>query len=111
MSVSNEKFYLDGYATIPFEKELTRRNIVFYKDDSYRLSPSIVYSFQECDIETVTQIFDKQRIDEYKRESIIKQKKNKKKIAERKTLEYRQKQISVWILLLIGIIIISILIF
>ena len=109
-SVSNERFYLDAYSTISFEKELLKRNIQFLKDDSYLFSPSIIYSFLECDIEAVTQIFNKFRIDENKQQDLIKQKKKEKKKAQRKTLAYRQKQISLWILILIGIIIVSILI-
>jgi hypothetical protein len=111
-SVSNERFYLapHEHSTLLFEKELSKNNINFHKDDTFFLGPSVVYSFFERDLATVNLIFDKIQKDEFKQEETIKQRKKKKKIAKRKTLEYRQKQISVWILILIGIIIISILI-
>lgn len=110
-SVSNERFYLDAYSTMSFEKELLKRSIRFYKDDTYRFAPSVIYSVLEKDLNAVTQIFDNLRQDEYKQQDLIKQKKKEKKKAERKTLEYRQKQISIWILFLIGFIIFLMLIF
>lgn len=111
--VSNHRFYMEphSFGTFSFEKELRRNKIQFYKDDLSVLQPYIVYSVLEKDLDMATQIFDNIQQDEYKQKDLIKQKKKDKKKAERRTLEYRQKQISLWILILIGIIIISMLIF
>lgn len=111
--VSNHRFYMDphSFGTLLFEKELRKNNVQYYKDDLSVLQQYIVYSVLEKDLNVATQIFDNIQKDEYKQQDLIKQKKKEKKKAERKTLEYRQKQISIWILFLIGIIIFLMLIF
>ena len=107
-SVSNERFYLAPHAftTILFEKELRKNNIQFLKDDTFFLGPSIVFSFFEKDLICVTDIFDKIQQDEIKQIDLDKQKKKDRNKKKRQTLEYRPKQIAIWILILLGIIII-----
>ena len=111
--VSNQRFYMEphSFGTLLFEKELRKNKIKYYKDDLSVLQPYIVYSVLEKDLDMATQIFDNIQQDECKQQDLIKQQKKDKKKAERKTLDYRQKQISLWILILIIIIIMSMLLF
>lgn len=111
--VSNHRFYMEphSFGTLLFEKELRKNNIQYYKDDLSVLQPYIVYSVLEKDLSMATQIFDDIQKDEYKQQDLIKKKKKEKRIAEHKTLEYRQKKISLWLLILIGIVILLMLIF
>jgi len=106
--VSNEQFYMDPHSisTLLFEKELKKNKIEFIKNDISILQPYIAFSFFTNDINLVSEIFDKIQKTEFEKTELIRKMKNKKKKAEKRTFEYRQKRLTVWILVLISIIVI-----
>ena len=106
--VSNKRFYLSpsSITVTLFEKELEERGISFHSDFLTIRQSYIVYSFFEKDLPVVIEIYDrliaklqKQEEESYKRRREIRK-------VKKRTPEYRQKRISVWILVLISIIVI-----
>jgi t-SNARE complex subunit (syntaxin) len=106
--VSNKRFYLSpsSITVTLFEKELEEKGISFHSDFLTIRQSYIVYSFFEKDLPVVIEIYDRLIAKLQKQEEVAYKRKKEIRKAKRKTPEYRQKRITVWILVLISIIVI-----